>query len=250
MFARGSAQCVTEVADSVVHQQVRTVRLRKLPWFPRAKTKMFRVPPTYKQDESEKVYISPIIQLYKAQMRSIYQLFKTEGKFSDTLSLVAIEETRRRAEIERRLRERNEERNRRILEHQLVDDERQLVEKIADAEREFHKQRELISTFEAEANERVRKMKEKVKSFIDPNNLEQEIEKALDERHTHCFAIDVRGNFYKNNVLVTPAQAFDIHYIPEASELAADQSSQLREQSNATMKAMADEASSEPVAPQ
>ena len=34
------------------------------------------------------------------------------------------------------------------------------------------------------------------KTFISEDNLEQELEKALDERHNYNFAIDLEGNQY------------------------------------------------------
>ena len=77
---------------SILEQQLRHIRTRKPPWIPRSKAKAFRVPPMPVVDMEEKLYMDDIQRNWRSQMRSVYQLLKTEAKFSDKASLV-IEKT-------------------------------------------------------------------------------------------------------------------------------------------------------------
>ena len=73
---------------NVLEQQLRTMRIHKPPWIPRSKTKAFKVPQMPVVDAEEKIFMDDIKRKYNAEMKSIYQLFKTEFKFSDKASLV------------------------------------------------------------------------------------------------------------------------------------------------------------------
>ncbi len=73
---------------SILEQQLRHIRTRKPPWIPRSKAKAFRVPPMPVVDMEEKLYMDDIQRNWRSQMRSVYQLLKTEAKFSDKASLV------------------------------------------------------------------------------------------------------------------------------------------------------------------
>ncbi len=74
---------------TVLEQQLRHIRIRKPPWIPRSKAKAFRVPPMPVVDMEEKLYMDEINRKWRAQMRSVYHLLKTEAKFSDKASLVS-----------------------------------------------------------------------------------------------------------------------------------------------------------------
>ena len=71
------------------------------------------------------------------------------------------------------------------------------------------------------ADKKVRELKEKAKSFIDPNNLEFEIEKMLSERHDYNFSIGNNGSLYKNSSKVSRAQAFDTRFLEEEVDVSA-----------------------------
>ncbi len=73
---------------TILEQQLRHIRTRKPPWIPRSKAKAFRVPPMPVVDMEEKLYMDDIQRNWRSQMRSVYQLLKTEAKFSDKASLV------------------------------------------------------------------------------------------------------------------------------------------------------------------
>ena len=92
----------------------------------------------------------------------------------------------------------NEELNKKILAVQLRDDELKLAQKKKELEAQFQQMRQLEEISVRIANEKVRKLKEKAKKFIDPANLEEEIEKMLDERVDYTFAIDRYGNLVKD----------------------------------------------------
>ncbi|CAF1050006.1 unnamed protein product [Brachionus calyciflorus] len=200
-------------------QQARSIRLRKPPWVPRAKNKQFRVPPLKPVNHEEYAYMKPIWDQYKSQMRSIYQLFKTEFKFSDKESIKAQEEKRKLEEKENRLLEENERVNSEILQNQLRDEVAKLEFKIKTAELDFKKQQKLDELYVRKADQLVSKLIEKSKTFIDPNNLEYEIEKALNERYDYNFSINSSGYFYKNKAQVNKAEAFNPKFFPKAKEI-------------------------------
>lgn len=195
-------------------EQSRSIRLRKPPWVPRAKNKRFRIPPLKQQDKAEYDYMIPIWNRYRAEMRSIYLLFKTVAKFSDKESAKAQEEKKKLLEKENRLLEENERVNAEILKIQIEEENAKLEAKKKEAEFDFIKQKKIEELYVQKADRIVSKLIEKSKSFVDPNNLEYEIEKALNERYDHNFCIDSSGRFFKAKKLVSKAQAFDPKFFP------------------------------------
>ena len=220
MFKLASSKSLAQSLEKLVllsstsTQQTRSVRLRKPPWLPRAKNKMFRVPPLAQVDHEELAYIKPIWNEYKAQMRSVYQLFKTENKFSAQASLKVQQEKERLLEREAQIMAENEKVNAEILQSQLRDSEIKLAQKKRQVEEDFKRKMRINQLFHQEAESQVRKLKEKAKRFIDQENLEYEIEKALSERSEYNFAIDFSGLLYKNKVVVSHEQAFDPRFVP------------------------------------
>ncbi len=195
-------------------QQTRQVRVHKPPWVPRSKAKAFRVPQLHQPDVDEVAFMTPIWRQYKAQMRSIYQLFKTENKFSDKASLKAQEEKRLRVEEEKVLLELNNKLNAELLVQQLADEDQKIEIKKKKLEEELNEKKKIERAYVQLADEKVRKLKEKSKKFIDPNNLEFEIEKMLNERHDYNFSINAGGLAFKNGVKVNRHEAFDTKYVP------------------------------------
>lgn len=205
-------------------QQTRSIRQRKPPWIPRSKSKAFRVPPFYEQDQAESEYMKPLLRNYYAEMRSVYQLFKTEAKFTDQLSLKAKEEKKKLMEKQALLLKENDELNKQILAEQMQDEANRLEEMKRKAENEFKEKQRLNQLYFNEAERQVRKLKEKARHFVDPNNLEYEIEKALNERYDYNFSIDSSGRLFKNRVPVTHAQAFDGRFrpLPKSSQVSEE----------------------------
>jgi len=215
MFKKAFSNLCLSESTALLSQQTRSMRMRKPPWIERAKSKRFWVPPLKQQDPDEKAYMKPILDNYKTHMRSIYQLFKTEAKFSDKESLIAKEEQKLLADREQKLLEINFKRNEEILKEQLMDEDRKLDEKKAKLEQDYREKLKNIEILRKLADEKVKRMKEKAKTFVDPNNLEYEIEKALNERHDYNFSVDNSGAFYKNKVRIQQIEAFNSKFMPE-----------------------------------
>lgn len=132
---------------------------------------------------------------------------------------MAQEEKRKLKEQEEYLLEKNEERNNAILEQQLLDLDMKLDKKKHDVEVQLSERQRQEALYIQVADEKIKSLKEKVKSFIDPDNLEYEIEKMLNERNDYNFSINHSGKMFKNSIEVTRAEAFNAKFLPdEASE--------------------------------
>ena len=118
-------------------------------------------------------------------------------------------------EQEKLLLAENEARNKEILAVQLREIEANIEREKLAVERRLAEKREKEAMYVQMAEEKVRALKEKAKSFIDPNNLEFEIEKMLNERHDYNFAINAQGSLFRNSQKVTRAQAFDTNYFQD-----------------------------------
>lgn len=136
--------------------------------------------------------------MYKANMRSIYQLFKTELKFTDKESLKAQEEKKAMEAEEKRLYKENERMNQQLLAQQMQDEYDRLEAKKQQAELELKKKLDTEKRLVELADQRVRRMKERVRTFIDPKNLEMEIEKALNEKKSYNFSINDKGQIFRS----------------------------------------------------
>lgn len=80
-------------------QQNRSIKYRKPLSIPRPKGKRFYVRVKPELDQAEQAFLKNHWSLYKSQMRSIYQLFKTEHKFSGEKSEVVQNEIERKKQI-------------------------------------------------------------------------------------------------------------------------------------------------------
>ena len=185
------------VRNKIEYESIRGIRVFKPPWEPRSKKKQFFVPPVHVPDPAVKAYMSPIWQLYKTSMRSLYALFKTEAKFSNTESVKALEERQAEAAAEKIALAQNETENARILSIQMADDEERLAVAKTNVEVELETKRGEERKLVQLADERVKRLKEKVRPFIDPKDFELEIEKALNERKDYNFSIDQKGNIFR-----------------------------------------------------
>jgi hypothetical protein len=188
--------------------QARQIRVRKLPWIPRAKSKQFRVPELHIQDPEEKAYMTPIWDLYKLEMQSIYQVFKTVGKFTDQASQKFKEEKQAIYEREQQLLAENDRVNKEILERQLLNEKQKLEKRMKEAELTLKDKLIEEQKYKQLADLKVKKLKKKLeKAIIDPNNLEYEIEKMLNERVDYNFSVDSKGHFYRNKINISRSEA-------------------------------------------
>lgn len=207
-------------AHVILVQQTREFRLRKPPWVAKSREKRMRVPERHEQATEEKAYMTEIRQRYQAQMRSVYALFKTEFRFSDKESLKVQEEKRLLREKEERLLAQNQKKNAEILRIQLSDLDLKLVDSKANLELEYISHVAKEKALHDVANEQVVKLKRKAQQFIDPSQLEYEIEKALDQRYDYNFSIDTAGLMFKHSnveAVIDRDEAFDPKFLMESA---------------------------------
>lgn len=187
---------------SIQLQSIRYLRMRKPPWEPRSKSKQYRIPPLHIESFEEKQHMVSIWQNYKTQLKSIYLLFGTEGKFSNKESLVVQE--LKNVEIQREIEsmKKNDYINNELLKIQLTDNEKEILKLKEDSKLKYNKKLAKESLYQKIAENHVIKLKEKCTLFVDSKNLEDEINKMLNEKHDYSFSIDSRGNFYKDKKIV------------------------------------------------
>ncbi len=118
-------------------------------------------------------------------------------------------------EQEKFLLSENELRNKEILTMQLVEIEANIEREKLEVERRLAEKSEKEEAYVAIAEQKIRVLKEKAKSFINPDNLEFEIEKMLNERHDYNFAINANGSLFRNSLKVSRSQAFDSKFFQE-----------------------------------
>jgi hypothetical protein len=95
--------------SSLFLNQIRTAKYARKPvGAPRAKSKRFYVREYIEKDKEEQEFIKPLINGYKAQMRSLYLLFQTEKKFTSESSQVGRLEIEALKKRELALLEKNE----------------------------------------------------------------------------------------------------------------------------------------------
>lgn len=95
--------------SSIFLNQIRTAKYARKPvGAPRAKSKRFYVREYVEKDKEEQEFIKPLINSYKAQMRSLYLLFQTEKKFMSESSQVGRLESEALKKRELTLLEKNE----------------------------------------------------------------------------------------------------------------------------------------------
>ncbi|XP_034244395.1 probable 28S ribosomal protein S26, mitochondrial [Thrips palmi] len=182
--------------NAICIQQARGLRPRKPAYSGIAKTKLFRIPkvPVYPPDE--KAEIVRLGNQYRTFMKSIRNHFKLENQTHAAGSAEAAQgieaEEAEWQESLLRLKQWNEEvalkRNERLLSEQAA--------KKLEIETRIQEEAERQAQRLKEIDEIIRKEKELSKSYITPENIDQAIAKALDDKLDYNYAIDVRGNKY------------------------------------------------------
>ncbi|CAD5113027.1 DgyrCDS2227 [Dimorphilus gyrociliatus] len=173
------------------------LRFRKRRWAPIAASKLYVVPPDPHFPEWDQ--LRKLEKVYATEMRSIRQAFVKERQQIKYAQTEAAEVVQKRKDEFQALKKLNNEWNDRVGK---IRQERQILEDEAAEERRI---RELIALEEEEKrirmeNERlVREEIENSKQFIDMDDIDNEIEKALNSRADYNFAIDVFGNRYYNS---------------------------------------------------
>ena len=134
------------------------------------------------------------------------------------LTQIAQETKRKVMEQEKLLIEQNNVRNASILAEQLADIDTSLAERKLLIEQQVKEKLEQEMMLVEVADGKVRALKEKAKGFIDPQNLEYEIEKMLNERHSYDFAINSNGQFIRESKVVSKAEALNTRYVAEKEQ--------------------------------
>lgn len=182
--------------NAICIQQARGLRPRKPAYSGMAKSKLFRIPKRTEYPPDEKAEIIRLMNQYKLFMRSMYNYCKLENEKHSAGSA----EAERGIEAEEaewqeslaRIKQWNEEvalkRNERLLQEQ----EATRLEIQNRLREEEEKQAQRLK----EIDEIIRKEKVLSQSYITPENIDQAIARALEEKLDYNFAIDVRGNKY------------------------------------------------------
>lgn len=180
---------------SVQYECVRTV-MRKPRHLPRAKSKMFRVPERKRLPEDEKLELMRLHNNYRTYIKSIRAFLKAELDKSASASEQAQEEIRKEKEQHILCMKENDAWNAEVAKLRAVRLAKQeLVEKEAILDAIIkHEQQE--KEYLEEVEDIISKEKERAKYYITPENIDEAIEKALDNEVDYNFSLDVDGTIY------------------------------------------------------
>ncbi|KAJ3653258.1 hypothetical protein Zmor_012519 [Zophobas morio] len=177
------------------HQTVRWARKPRKPrWMPTAKSKMFKIPERIKYPEEENKEVLRLFNNYRTAMKSIKQYLT--NRYNVQLQAKSDTEQLKKAFEEdfARCSSINDKWNEQIRKEREVRIAKELQEEI-----EFSKNRkaEVLRQRAEEleqAEEIVRKEKQAVASLITPEQLDEVIERAINNPVDYNFAIDLDGN--------------------------------------------------------
>lgn len=197
----GKLLCKTKAINQ---QPVRYTR--KPRWLPKAPTKMFRVPvrPQISTDESKELF--RLFTNYRTTMKCIQKQLEYELETSYTGQEVLQEIANKEEMLWVKCMDINDNWNAQVA----IDREQRLAN-----EREARREEILAQLIEKEeekkkklevVEERVRLEKEKSKTYITVENIDEAIEKALDHVVDHKYALDLDGNILKGYDLNSPTK--------------------------------------------
>lgn len=169
---------------------------RKPRWIPTAKSKLFRVTCRVRLPEGERQEFTRLNNNYRAHMKSLKHYFAEKTK-SQTTALDVIEEQKQKEQEDyNRCVKENEIWNAEVAklrEARLEKEQQDTREKILQSLMQHKEQQKLLFT---QAEIFVRQEKEKSKTFITAENIDEAIERALVNHVDYNFAIDTEGNRY------------------------------------------------------
>jgi len=190
----GKLLCKTKAINQ---QPVRFTR--KPRWLPKAPSKRFRVPVRPQISVEERNELFQLFTNYRTSMKSIQKQLEHELETSYTGQEVLQEISNKEETLWAKCMDINDNWNAEVA---LARDER--LEKEREAQREVI----LAQLIEQEEQKKqklevieqiIRLEKEKSKTYITVENIDEAIEKALDNVVDHKYAIDLAGNIYKGN---------------------------------------------------
>lgn len=181
------------------------VRWRRKPrWLPVAKSKLFRVPERKVEDPIERAELMRLHANYKTQLRAVrgFLMTETSAREATTSTSDHLIISPDQVEADRRQYELNEKWNAEIAELrnsrlQLERDaQRHLILQRLEASKERSASRRIT------AEELVRVEKERAKSLITADNIDEAIERALAETKDYNYAIDLGRNIHRDQEAV------------------------------------------------
>ncbi|XP_059209825.1 28S ribosomal protein S26, mitochondrial [Centropristis striata] len=183
---------------------VEAVRGRKSRTDPVAKSKEGRIKVPPPVDPVEMVVLKERFTEYQLILRALRLEFKEEvlrKKYEQEMGSMAEERARKEAKEHQALMAFNNQENQRLLQLRILriqnekeEAERKKVEAAIQREQE---QQEFIKEKEKE----ILKLQEDVKNFITLENLDERIEEALDKPKNYNFAINKKGQVFKETTL-------------------------------------------------
>ncbi|XP_015370743.1 PREDICTED: probable 28S ribosomal protein S26, mitochondrial [Diuraphis noxia] len=195
----GKLLCKTKTINQ---QPVRYTR--KPRWLPKAPSKMFRVPvrPQISTDERNELF--RLFTNYRTTMKSIQKQLEYELETSYTGQEVLQEIANKEEMLWAKSMDVNDNWNAEVA----LDREQRLAN-----EREARREEILAQLIEKEEEKKkkleaieeiIRLEKEKSKTYITIENIDEAIEKALDHVVDHKYALDLAGNIYKGSDPIEP----------------------------------------------
>ncbi|XP_060852427.1 small ribosomal subunit protein mS26 [Rhopalosiphum padi] len=196
----GKLLCKTKAINQ---QPVRYTR--KPRWLPKAPSKMFRVPIRPQISTDEKNELFQLFTNYRTTMKSIQKQLEYELETSFTGQEVLQEIANKEELLWAKCMDINDNWNAEVAierEQRLANERETRREEILAQliEREEEKKKKLEAVEEI-----IRLEKEKSKTYITIDNIDEAIEKALDNVVDHKYALDLAGNIIKGNSPHEPA---------------------------------------------
>ncbi|XP_026805368.1 probable 28S ribosomal protein S26, mitochondrial [Rhopalosiphum maidis] len=196
----GKLLCKTKAINQ---QPVRYTR--KPRWLPKAPSKMFRVPIRPQISTDEKNELFQLFTNYRTTMKSIQKQLEYELETSYTGQEVLQEIVNKEELLWAKCMDINDNWNAEVAleREQRLANEREtrreeILAQLIEKEEEKKKKLEAIE-------EIIRLEKEKSKTYITIDNIDEAIEKALDNVVDHKYALDLAGNIIKGNSPHEPA---------------------------------------------
>ena len=178
--------------------QIQSIRWKRKPiWLPTAKSKMFRIPQHAPMPEDEKIELQRLTQNYKTLSNSVLKYFhKKYNETVKTLETHVVEKNMKKDfEICSYLNDLWNKQVAAARKERLANERVNRMEEIA---MKLKEKEERDLQIQKRVDAEIRKAKEESSTFITPKNIDKSIDDALETIVDHNAAIDLNGNFYKD----------------------------------------------------
>ncbi|XP_006629203.1 small ribosomal subunit protein mS26 [Lepisosteus oculatus] len=201
---RGNVAAVSRLLIPRNRVLVEAVRGRKSRSDPKAKSKAGRIKVPPPVDPVEMLVLKERFTQYDLIMRALRAEFKEEllwRRYQEEVGTLAEERAKQEAEEHQALMAWNDAENQRLRKLREARIQKELEQKeLRRAEAAISRENQM-ETFVKEKEQEVLKLQEEAKNFITLENLDQQIEEALDNPKNYNFAIDKEGRVVKRTVL-------------------------------------------------